>query len=96
MEGCVDLDLAFSPATNLLTIRRLGLAVGDEAPVRAAWLRFPELRLEPLAQRYRRLAAERYGYEAVADGAAFGAELRVAPSGFVLEYPGLWTRESCD
>ena len=96
VEGCVDLDLSFSPATNLLPIRRLGLVTGGEASVRAAWLRFPDLRLEPLAQHYRRLAAERYGYEAGAPGAAFRAELRVAPSGFVLECPGLWVRESCD
>jgi hypothetical protein len=32
--GCVDLDLGFSPSTNLLPIRRLGLAVGQEAVVR--------------------------------------------------------------
>ena len=48
VEGCVDLDLSFSPATNLLPIRRLGLAAGNAASVRAAWLRFPEFRLEPL------------------------------------------------
>lgn len=47
-EGCIDLDLNFSPSTNLLTIRRLDLAVGQEAEVRAAWLRLPGFRLEPL------------------------------------------------
>lgn len=31
-----DLDLNFSPSTNLIPLRRLGLAVGAEAPVRAA------------------------------------------------------------
>src|SRR6185503_8914962 len=31
VEGCVDLDLNFSPSTNLLPIRRLGLEVGEEA-----------------------------------------------------------------
>jgi hypothetical protein len=96
VEGCVDLDLSFSPATNLLPIRRLGLAAGNAAPVRAAWLRFPECRLEPLEQRYHRLDAERYGYESISGGETFQAELRVAPSGFVIEYPGLWTRESCE
>src|SRR5262245_13826640 len=35
VAGCVDLDLNFSPSTNLLPIRRLELAVGAEAPVRA-------------------------------------------------------------
>lgn len=94
VEGCVDLDLSFSPATNLLPVRRLDLSVGDSAPVRAAWLRFPECRLEPLEQRYHRLDAERYGYESGAGADLFRAELRVTPSGFVVEYPGLWSRES--
>jgi uncharacterized protein len=52
--GCADLDLNFSPSTNRLPIRRLGLAVGAEAPGRAAWLRFPGFALEPLGQLYRR------------------------------------------
>ena len=39
LAGCVDLDFNFSPSTNMLPIRRLGLAVGQEARVRAAWLR---------------------------------------------------------
>ena len=96
VEGCVDLDLSFSPATNLLPIRRLALTVGDAAPVRAAWLRFPECRLEPLEQRYERLDSERYRYESGSGAEVFRAELRVAPSGFVVEYPGLWTRERCE
>jgi len=43
VEGSIDLDLGFSPSTNLLPIRRLTLAVGVEAKVRAAWLPFPSL-----------------------------------------------------
>src|SRR5215213_9894862 len=50
--GCIDVDLNFSPSTNLLPIRRLDLAIGEEATVRAAWLRFPALTLEPLEQTY--------------------------------------------
>jgi hypothetical protein len=86
--GCVDLDLSFSPATNLLPIRRLGLAVGEEAEVRAAWLRIPGLTLEPLDQRYRRLDVTTYRYES--DGGRFAADLRVGAAGFVVRYPGLW------
>src|SRR4030095_13036045 len=41
VAGCIDLDLNFSPSTNLLPIRRLGLPVGEWQQVRAAWLRFP-------------------------------------------------------
>ncbi|HEU4404505.1 MAG TPA: putative glycolipid-binding domain-containing protein [Polyangiaceae bacterium] len=90
VAGCVDVDISFSPSTNLLPIRRLGLAVGAEAEVRAAWLRFPEVGLEPLAQRYRRIAPDRYRYES--DGGRFVRELRVDGAGFVADYPGLWAR----
>src|SRR5215218_2169662 len=50
----IDIDLNFSPVTNLLPIRRSNLVVGDEATVRAAWLRFPSFKLEPLEQNYTR------------------------------------------
>ena len=93
VAGCVDLDLSFSPATNLLPIRRLALPVGQAASVRAAWLRFPECRLEPLEQRYHRVDTERYDYESGAGEGAFRARLRVTPAGLVAEYAGLWVAE---
>jgi hypothetical protein len=89
--GCSDLDLEFSPSTNLLPIRRLGLAVGAEAPVRSAWLRFPGLTLEPLDQVYRRTGDSTYRYES--SGGAFVGDLRVNAAGFVVDYPGLWQAE---
>ena len=92
VTGCVDIDLAFSPITNLLPIRRLMLPVGTGAQVRAAWLRFPELTLEVLEQRYTRLATDRYLYESA--GGEFRRELTVSESGLVLDYPGLWTSDS--
>lgn len=85
--GCIDVDLNFSPSTNLLPIRRLELAVGAEAPVRAAWLRFPSFRLEPLEQIYRRTGDAAYRYESA--GGSFIADLTVDGSGFVKHYPGL-------
>jgi hypothetical protein len=88
VEGCLDLDLAFSPATNLLPIRRLGLAVGQEATVRAAWLRFPSFVLEPLDQLYRRTDLDTYRYESA--GGRFVTELTVDRAGFVTHYPGIW------
>ena len=94
VEGCVDLDLSFSPATNLLPIRRLALPVGQTALVRAAWLRFPECRLEPLDQRYHRVDTAQYRYESGAGAETFRAELRVTPAGFVAEYSGLWVAEA--
>jgi uncharacterized protein len=85
-EDCVDVDLGFTPATNTLPIRRLELAVGEEAEIAVAWLRWPELRFERAVQRYARLARDRYRY-AQDD---FEAELVVDGQGLVLEYEGLW------
>jgi hypothetical protein len=91
VEGCLDVDLNFSPSTNLLPIRRLNLEVGQEATVRAAWLRFPSFTFEPLEQVYRRLGPTTYRYESA--GGKFFAELEVDESGFVTRYPGLWESE---
>jgi hypothetical protein len=92
VAGCIDVDLNFSPATNLLPIRRLGLSEGQEAPVRAAWLRFPSLELEPLEQVYRRTGPRTYVYQS--DGGRFVREIEVDEFGFVVRYPGLWEMEA--
>jgi uncharacterized protein len=91
VAGCIDVDLNFSPSTNLLPIRRLQLAVGAEAEVRAAWLRFPSFRLEPLEQRYQRLDETRYRYESA--GGSFVADLVVNEAGLATKYGDLWVAE---
>lgn len=85
VRGSIDVDLNFSPSTNLLPIRRLGLKVGAEAEVRAAWLRFPTFALERLDQGYRRVDTGTYRYESA--GGAFVTELEVNSAGFVTRYP---------
>lgn len=92
VEGCTDIDLNFSPSTNLLPIRCLHLAIGETAEVKAAWLRFPSFTLELLPQQYRRLDETTYRYES--SGGQFVAELKVNRSGFVVDYPGLWQAEA--
>jgi len=92
VAGCLDIDLGFTPATNLLPIRRLALPAGESAAVRAAWLSFPGLTLELLEQVYRRTGDAIYAYES--DGGRFTAELHVNADGFVTHYSGLWESES--
>lgn len=91
VAGCVDLDLNFSPLTNTLPIRRLNLAVGGEAKVAAAWLKFPSFKLEPLEQVYRRLKGSKYRYESVES--RFVTELEVDNTGLVTNYPNFWRLE---
>jgi hypothetical protein len=91
VAGCIDLDLNFSPSTNLLPVRRLNLAVGAVVLVRAAWLKFPSFELEPLEQVYRRTGDSTYRYESA--GGKFVADLSVNSAGFVTDYPGFWRVE---
>src|SRR5215813_7180721 len=91
VQGCTDVDLNFSPATNLLPIRRLNLEIGATAQVRAAWVRFPSFELEPLEQSYTRLKQNLYRYESA--GGRFVAELTVDEAGLVVDYGKVWSRE---
>jgi hypothetical protein len=93
VDGALDIDFGFTPATNLLPIRRLDLAVGARADVRTAWVRFPELRVEALEQSYSREAECVFRYEALVDGEPFQARLSTDEFGRVLLYEGLWEAE---
>jgi uncharacterized protein len=89
VAGCVDADLAITPATNLLPIRRLEIPIGESREVIAAWVKFPELEIEPLAQRYTRLSADTYRYET---GSDFCAQIVVDDVGLVISYQNAWQR----
>jgi hypothetical protein len=73
-----------------LPIRRLDPAIGEAVALTAVWVRFPELTIEPLPQRYIRLAERRYRYESA--GGAFVAEIEVDDLGLVTTYEGGWRR----
>jgi len=90
LSGCIDVDVSFSPSTNLLPIRRLGLAVGESEDVIAAWILLPDLQVKPLPQRYTRIGERRYRYQS--RGGAFSVELDVDEAGLVLDYPPFWKR----
>lgn len=91
LEGCADLDLGFTPATNALQIRRLALAEGQSGPAPAAWLDVAAGTLDVLHQRYERRSETAYWYEAPRFD--YEALLEVTPAGFVRLYPGLWEME---
>jgi hypothetical protein len=91
VNGAIDIDLGWSPSTNTLPVRRLELAVGEgSAEFNAAWVRFPELILEPLPQEYFRISDYRYRYWS--RGRSFTAELLVDENGLVVDYTGFWQR----
>jgi uncharacterized protein len=88
LNGCRDLDLGWTPATNTIPIRRLDLQVGEQATIAAGWIRFPELDVVRSDQQYERLAADHWRYRS----GPYDFELVTDPaSGLVLTYgEDLW------
>lgn len=91
LDGCVDLDLGFTPATNLFQLRRMALEIGQTADVSVAWLDESSGTLDTLHQRYERRTAHEYWYEAPRFN--YFALLQVNRTGFVEKYPDLWQAE---
>jgi uncharacterized protein len=91
LEGVLDCDLAFSPLTNLMPVRRHRL---HEQPGAVdfwmAWVSLPDLRVHRSEQRYEHLAPGRVRFSS--DG--FVADLELDSDGLVLVYPGLARRAS--
>jgi hypothetical protein len=83
-----DVDLAASPLTNTLPIRRLRLTEGRPATILAAWVLLPSLAVVPSEQTYTLLGPGRVRYES----GSFHADIDVDPDGYVTHYPGLATR----
>ena len=87
MDTAFDIDLAFTPATNLMPLRRLDQIL----ETRAAWLSYPDCHLRPLDQTYRRMTPETISYAAAQTG--YTTEMVVDRSGFVTLYPDCWEGE---
>ena len=90
LDDCTEPDLGLTPSTNALAIRRLGLAVGQAAEIRCAWVKFPALSVEPSRQRYERLSERDYRYTNAASG--FSAIVTVDALALPVSYEGIWTR----
>lgn len=86
LYGAVDVDLAWTPATNTLPIRRLGLAVGESSAVTVAYVDFPGHEVGRRAQRYSRTGERTYRFES----GDFAATLETDERGLVTRYEGLW------
>ncbi len=88
LNDLVDLDYGFTPATNVLQLKRIRLSLGQKADVPAAWFDLDSVSLIELPQTYERRGDASYWYEAPT--VPYRALLEVAPNGFVRFYPGLW------
>lgn len=94
LDGCLDVDVAVTPLTNTLPIRRLALDPEESVTIDVAYLDPVEFEVSATRQRYTCLArgdaGARYRYEGVESG--FTAELMVDDAGVVRDYPGLFRR----
>jgi hypothetical protein len=88
LDGCTDVDIVSTPFTNTLPIRRLRLAVGESADIRAAWVDVPSLEVSVSNQRYTRLepanGVDRYEFVELDSGDAY--QLTVDEDGLVIDY----------
>lgn len=84
LDGCTDFDIAATPATNLLALRRLALAVGETCEILTAWVLLPDIEVQPVRQRYTRLSDRTYRFEALNNG--FEAEFEVDEALMVTTY----------
>jgi len=92
VSGAQDVDLAFTPATNLMPLRRLATEPAQTINTRAAWLHYPSCELSPLDQTYTQGgSAEVVFYSA--KQTSYATQLDVDAAGFVTLYPGVWEGE---
>jgi hypothetical protein len=91
LEGCIDVDIAWTPLTNTLPVKRLDLRPAEEQRIRVVYLPLPEVEPRVMEQRYTGLADGRVRYTSLASG--FERELDLDREGFVLDYPGLFRRD---
>ncbi|PTT61038.1 putative glycolipid-binding domain-containing protein [Arthrobacter sp. HMWF013] len=90
LEAAREVDIAVSPLSNTLPIRRLALDIGESADITSAYVAVHELTVVTDPQRYTRLAKHEYLYES--RNSDFRRVLTVDEHGLVVTYPGLFAR----
>jgi len=90
LAGCIDIDLAGTPFTNTLPIRRLADALAAPADLRMLYVPFDTFEPFPDGQRYTMLTPRLFRYEAC--DRSFEAELPLDEDGIVTDYPTLFRR----
>ncbi|MCZ4097945.1 putative glycolipid-binding domain-containing protein [Streptomyces sp. So13.3] len=89
LGSALDCDLGLSPLTNTMPVLRHALhRVPGEQDFLMAWIRVPDLTVQPNRQTYTHLGANRVRY---ASG-TYRADLTLDADGLVVTYPGLAQR----
>lgn len=91
LDGALDCDVAFSPLTNVMPVRRYDLHErGGSHDLVMAWVSVPDLGVHLSPQRYEHIRPGVVRYTAL-DG-DFTAELELDGDGLVVRYPRLAER----
>ncbi|MHA3913567.1 putative glycolipid-binding domain-containing protein [Halovulum sp. GXIMD14793] len=96
LDGCFDVDIGMTPATNTLPIKRLKLALGESHDIAVAYVPLPDqinghFLPQRAEQRYTCLQPGRlYRYDGLFR--KFTAELEIDEAGLVIDYPETFRR----
>lgn len=90
LDGCLDVDIQWSPLTNSLPVNRIPLEVGAAQEILVAYVSLPELTVKPVKQRYSRTTQTVVGY--TSPSLPGGADLVVDQYGLVEHYPQRFIR----
>jgi hypothetical protein len=93
LEHLRDIDYGFTPATNVLQLRRAAIPLGKATDLPVVWFDAEATTLIELPQRYKRLSEATYRYSAPSVGYRGDFEL-LSQNGFVKSYPHLWATET--
>jgi hypothetical protein len=89
-KDCIDVDIAVTPFTNTLPIRRLNLQQGRPQQIQVIYCDLLHQVIKPVSQKYTRLSQNEYHYENIPND--FEATIQVDEAGLVVDYPGLFAR----
>jgi hypothetical protein len=92
LERLWDIDYGFTPATNLLQLRRTAPALGETVDLPVAWFDIDAPSLTELPQRYERRDQTTYWY--TAPTVPYEGLLEFSEDGFARNYPDLWVMEN--
>jgi uncharacterized protein len=94
LDACTDIDIALTPVTDSIVVRRLPLHVGHAAEITVALVDVDTLGVVRTHRRYARLDDARWRIEHLdpTGGTVHEVEVDVDDLGFVVDYPGLVRR----
>jgi hypothetical protein len=90
LDGCIDVDIQWSPLTNTLPVRRLAMQPHSETDITVAYIGLPSLTVHPVRQHYARVDERTVRYSS--ETRDFVRDLTLDSDGFVVEYPDLFDR----